>query len=139
MPARSPTPCPYSSLEALTSGSIARGIVIRSRISSSQSSVSRFIRSVRLAFETSVTCAPPFGPPVRFQMHHVSMFPKASSPFSARLRVPSTLSRIHFTLGPEKYVASGSPVFGRNRSCPPSAARSLQILSVRVSCHTIAL
>ena len=35
-------------------------------------SVSRFISIVRLALVTSVTWTPPFGPPVRFQMHHVS-------------------------------------------------------------------
>ena len=49
-------------------------------------------------------------------MHQVSMLPNASSPASARLRAPSTLSRIHRTLGPEKYVATGRPVFGRKRS-----------------------
>jgi hypothetical protein len=38
---------------------------------------------VRLAFETSVMCSPPSVPPGRFQMHPVSMFPKASSPASA--------------------------------------------------------
>ena len=33
----------------------------------------------------------------------------------------------------------GRPVFGRNRSWPPSFMSASQILSVRVSCQTIAL
>ncbi len=72
------------------------------RISSSQSSVWRFIRRVRLAFVTSVMCAPPFGPPVRFQITHVSMLPNSASPRSAASRTPCTLSRIHLIFGPEK-------------------------------------
>ena len=72
-------------------------------------------------------------------MHQVSMLPKRISPPSARSRTPSTLSRIHLIFGPEKYVAIGNPVFGRNRSWPPSDDSWLQIWSVRVSCHTIAL
>jgi hypothetical protein len=109
------------------------------RISSSQSSVSRFIIIVRLAFVTSVTWAPPSAPPVSCQMTQVSMFPNTTSPLSARSRTPSTLSRIHLIFGPEKYVAIGRPVLARNRSWPPSADNSLQIWSVRVSCQTIAL
>jgi hypothetical protein len=46
------------------------------------------------------------------------------------------LSRIHRTFGPEKYVAKGNPVTERNRSASPNPE---MILSVRVSCHTIAL
>ena len=46
---------PYVSLEARISGSIARGTPRIPRISSSQSSVSRFIIIVRLALVTSVT------------------------------------------------------------------------------------
>jgi len=57
---------------------------------------------VRLAFVTSVTWTPPCGPPVRFQMHHVSMLPNRRLPASAASLAPSTLSRIHFTFGPEK-------------------------------------
>ena len=85
-------------------------------MSSSQASVSRSISIVRLAFVTSVMCRPPLGPPVRFQMHQVSMFPNTRSPASALARAPSTLSRIQRTFGPEKYVASGSPTFVRKRS-----------------------
>ena len=65
---------------------------------------------MRLAFVTSVTCTPPFVPPVRFQITQVSMLPNTRSPASAFARAPSTLSRIHRTFGPEKYVAIGSPV-----------------------------
>jgi hypothetical protein len=93
---------------------------------------------VRLAFDTSVMCRPPSVPPVRFQMHQVSMLPKIRSPASARSRAPSTLSRIQLTFGPEKYVASGRPTFERKRSCPPSRDSSSTSLSVRVSCHTSA-
>ena len=35
---------------------------------------------VRLAFVTSVTCTPPFAPPVRFERRKVSTFPKSKSP-----------------------------------------------------------
>ena len=98
------------------SGSIERGTPIAQSRSSSQSSVSRSISIVRLAFVTSVTWLPPSVPPVRFQMHQVSMLPNISSPASARSRAPSTLSRIQRTFVPEKYVASGSPVFSRKRS-----------------------
>ena len=85
-------------------------------MSLSQDSVLRSISIVRLAFVTSVMCRPPLGPPVRFQMHHVSMFPKTRSPASAFSRAPSTLSRIQRTFGPEKYVASGRPTVSRKRS-----------------------
>ena len=65
---------------------------------------------VRLALVTSVTCTPSFSaPPVRFHSTQVSVLPNSSSPASAFSRAPSTLSRIHLTFGPEKYVASGRP------------------------------
>ena len=57
---------------------------------------------VRLAFVGSVTCTPPLTPPVRFQMTHVSVLPKTASPRSAASRTPSTFSRIHWILPPEK-------------------------------------
>jgi hypothetical protein len=69
---------------------------------SSHASLRRSISIVRLAFVTSVMCRPPSVPPVRFQMHHVSMLPNARSPASALSRAPSTLSRIQRTFGPEK-------------------------------------
>ena len=67
-----------------------------------QSSVLRSISIVRDALVTSVACTPPSVPPVRFHSTQVSMFPNASWPASAFSRAPSTLSRIHLTLGPEK-------------------------------------
>ncbi len=57
---------------------------------------------VRLAFVGSVTCTPPLTPPVRFQMTHESVLPKTASPRSAAARTPSTFSRIHWILPPEK-------------------------------------
>ena len=78
------------------------GMPIVARIPSSHSRVARSISMVRLALVTSVTWTPPLVPPVRFQMHQVSMLPKTRSPASARARAPSTLSRIHLTFGPEK-------------------------------------
>jgi hypothetical protein len=78
------------------------GMPMMARISSSQASVDRSISMVRLAFVTSVMWMPPLVPPVRFQMHQLSMLPKIRSPASARARAPSTLSRIHLTFGPEK-------------------------------------
>ena len=94
---------------------------------------------VRLAFVGSVTCEPPSGPPVRFQMTHESVLPKTASPFSAAARTPSTFSRIHWIFPPEKYVAGGRPAL--RRITPPRSSRSsaLAIRSVRVSCHTMAL
>ena len=57
---------------------------------------------VRLALVGSVTCAPPLGPPVRFQISQVSMVPKSASPASAAARMPGTLSSSQRILGPEK-------------------------------------
>ena len=83
-------------------GSICRGMSKNPSSSSSQSSVSRFISMVRLAFVGSVTCWPPLTPPVRFQMTQQSVLPKTASPRSAAARTPSTFSRIHWILPPEK-------------------------------------
>ena len=91
-------------------GSIWRGMPKIFSSSSSQSSVRRSISIVRLALVTSVTCAPPSRPPVRFQITQVSMLPNTASPRAAASRTPSTLSRIHWILAPEKYVAGGRPV-----------------------------
>ncbi len=57
---------------------------------------------VREALVTSVTCTPPSAPPVRFHSTQVSVLPNSRSPASAFARAPSTLSRIHLILGPEK-------------------------------------
>ena len=64
---------------------------------------------VREALVTSVTCTPPSTPPVRFHSTQQSVLPKTRSPASAFSRAPSTFSRIHTILVPEKYVASGRP------------------------------
>jgi hypothetical protein len=93
---------------------------------------------VRLAFETSVTCTP-LAPPVRFQMTQLSIVPNSRSPASALCRAPGMLSSSQRILGPEKYVASGSPTRERKRSWPPSRASSAMNASVRVSCQTMAL
>ena len=68
---------------------------------------------VRLALVTSVTCTPPSTPPVSFQISQLSVVPKSASPASASARTPSTLSRIHWILPPEKYVAGGRPALRR--------------------------
>ena len=83
-------------------GSIDLGMLKKPSSSSSQSSVSRSISMVLLALVGSVTCEPPLTPPVRFQMTHESVLPKAASPASAAARTPSTFSRIHWILPPEK-------------------------------------
>ena len=67
----------------MIAGSIDFGMPMMPRISSSQSRVSRSISIVRLALVTSVTWTPPLVPPVRFQMHQVSMLPNSRSPASA--------------------------------------------------------
>ncbi len=89
---------------------------------------------VRLALVTSVAWRP-----VSLYTSHASMVPKRALPASAASRTTGTLSSNHLILGPEKYVASGSPVLGRNRSIPSSPASSLVRASVRVSCQTMAL
>src|SRR3712207_8970567 len=89
-------------------GSIERGTPKNDISSLSQSSVSRSIIIVRLALVTSVTCTPPSVPPVRFQISHESVLPKIASPRSAASRTPSTFSRIHWILPPEKYGAGRS-------------------------------
>ena len=94
---------------------------------------------VRLALVTSVMCTPPRVPPVRFHSTQVSQVPKMASPRSAASRTPSTFSRIHWILPPEKYVAGGRPAFWRMTSPRPSRSSAEAIRSVRVSCHTIAL
>ena len=132
-------PFPYTSDDERISGSIDMGIPISRAMPSSQSSVCTFMRRVREAFVTSVTCTPPFVAPVMCHKSHVSIVPKSRSPASAFSRAPSTWSRIHLTFGPAKYVVSGRPVTSLKRFTPSSPASSCTIREVRVSCHTIAL
>ncbi len=101
-PRRPPLISPYTSAEERISGSICIGTPIDSAIRSSHAMVCRFISRVREALVTSVTCLPPFTPPVRFQMTQVSIVPKSRSPASARSRRPSTLSSSQRALGPAK-------------------------------------
>ena len=84
------------------SGSIGRGTPNSASSSSSQSSVARSMSMVRLALVGSVTCTPPSTPPVRCHSSQVSMVPNSASPRSAAARTPSTFSRIHCSLPPEK-------------------------------------
>ena len=93
---------------------------------------------VRLAFVTSVTCTPPSGPPVRFQISQVSIVPNSTSPRSARSRSRGSWSSIQVSRGPAKYGASGSPHRSRKRSGPCSPASSCTRSAVRVSCQTSA-
>ena len=95
-------PCPYTSEEDLISGSIDIGTPMSFAMSSFQSRVSMFMSMVREALVTSVTCTPPFTPPVRFHTSQESVLPKSRSPASALSRAPSTFSRIQAILGPEK-------------------------------------
>ena len=75
---------------------------------------------------------------VSFQISHVSTVPNSSSPFSARSRTPSTLSKIHFNLVPEKYASITSPVLARKVSTSPLSFRLSQYSDVLRHCHTIA-
>lgn len=93
---------PYTSADDLISGRIAAGTFIADRIAGSHWSVDRFISIVRPALVTSVTCTPPSGPPVRFQISQESMVPKAISPRSARARSPGTSASSQAAFGPEK-------------------------------------
>ena len=105
------------------SGSIEAGMPKMSRSSSSHLQVSRLQSIVREAFVISVTKT---RPPVSFQMSHVSIVPKASSPRSARARAPGTLSRIQRILVAEKYGSMRRPVFSRTSTSKPLLCSSVQ-------------
>ena len=75
-PSRGPRRSRPARTTAGSRGSIARGMPKNPSSSSSQSRVSRSISIVRLALVTSVTCAPPSTPPVRFQISQQSVVPK---------------------------------------------------------------
>ena len=70
--------------------------------SSRQVRVRMSMSMVREAFVTSVQWTPPLTPPVMFHRTQESVLPNSRSPASARSRAPSTLSRIHLILEPEK-------------------------------------
>ena len=86
----------------MISGSMDIGMPMSLAMSASQLRVDRSMSMVREALVTSVTCTPPLTPPVMFHSTHASVLPNASWPASALALAPSTLSRIHLTLGPEK-------------------------------------
>ena len=67
------------------------------------------------------------------------MVPKASSPRAARSRAPGIVSSSHFTLVPEKYGSSSSPVFAVTLASWPADFSCAQISAVRRSCQTSAL
>ena len=115
---------------------MARGTRRISSSSSSQSPVRMLKSSVREAFDGSVTCVRLCE---KFQVIHVSIVPNASSPRSARIRAPGTLSSSHASLVPEKYGSNTRPVFARTVSSAPDARSSAHCAAVRRSCHTIAL
>ena len=87
-----------------------------SSIAGSHSAVARFISRVRDAFVTSVTwsCAARQSRWTR----KLSMVPKASSPFSARARAPSTWSSSQAALVPEKYGVEQEPGRRAHRLVP---------------------
>ncbi|OLE25383.1 MAG: hypothetical protein AUG49_10990 [Catenulispora sp. 13_1_20CM_3_70_7] len=93
---------------------------------------------VRLALVTSVTCSPPSGPPVRFQISQVSMVPNRTSPHSACSYSPGVWSSSQRMRGAEKYVASGSPERSATIAASGCLANSATRVSVRVSCQVIA-
>ena len=127
---------PYTSLDARTAGSIARGTPSRRSSSSSQSSVWMLKSSVRLALLTSVTWQ---RPPVSRQMRNVSTVPNRISPDSARARRPGIVSSRCLILVPEKYASTTRPVFWRINGSAPSAFRRSQMGALTRLCQTMAL
>ena len=123
----------------MIAGSIDMGMPKIPHTSSRQVRVRISMSMVREAFVTSVQWTPPLTPPVMFHRTHESVLPNSRSPASARSRAPSTLSRIHLILEPEKYGDSPRPQICRKRSGPSSPPSSFTISAVRMSCQTIAL
>ena len=134
-----PSPRRMISADGRISGSIWRGTPKIASSSSCQFRVLRFISRVRLAFVTSVTCMPPSGPPVRFQISQLSMVPNSTSPRSARSRRPGRVVQqpAHLRGGEVRRRRQAAELtHGLSpRRCGDSSSTSA---SVRVSCHTIA-
>jgi hypothetical protein len=131
-----PEVCAYTSEQLRTSGSKAMGTCSSAASSSSHCPLTMSYISVREALLASVTCT---WPPESRCTSHESIVPKASSPFSARDRAPSTWSRSHSSLVPARYGSSTSPVRWRNISSLPASLSSWHRSAVRRSCQTIAL
>jgi len=125
---------PNTPTDGRTSGRISMGTPKNSHACADHRWVRTSSSIVRLALVTSVTCRPP----VRFQISQVSIVPNSTSPRSARSRRPGMWLRIQFSRGPEKYVASGSPLRCCTSSAPGVPSSVLTSVSVRVSCHTTA-
>uniref|UniRef100_A0A8W7PH66 Uncharacterized protein n=1 Tax=Anopheles coluzzii TaxID=1518534 RepID=A0A8W7PH66_ANOCL len=121
---------PYTSELDRMVGSISSGTSKNFISALSYLSVSMFISMVRDAFDTSVTWAPPSGPPVRFQISHVSTVPNRQLPARTAPFTFGTLSSSQRSLTAEKYGDSGSPHSGLSWST---------VEDVRMSCQTIAL
>ena len=86
---------PNRPLLGRTSGRHERGTPNNAHSSSDQPSASMSYRSVRLAFEGSVACTPPSGPPVRRHRIQLSTVPNArSGPASTPPRVSSHSSLV---------------------------------------------
>ena len=96
------------------------------------------ISIVRLAFVTSVTCGPPFTPPVKFQISQVSIVPNSTSPRSARSRSPGVC--VEHPADPRRRRSRSSAADRTGRRTGPARRRrpAPRQASVRVSCQTTA-
>jgi hypothetical protein len=90
---------------------------------------------VRAALVASVAWT---APPVSRQSRNESTVPKASSPASARLRAPGTLSSSQAILVAEKYGSILRPVRSLTSESSPASESLAQAAAVRRSCQTMA-
>mmetsp|Transcript_544 Transcript_544/g.1208 ORF Transcript_544/g.1208 Transcript_544/m.1208 type:complete len:347 (+) Transcript_544:148-1188(+) len=93
---------PYTSALLTMRGSRLGGMRRLCTVGSCQARVFRSMRSVREAFVTSITCAPPWAPPVSMYMSHVSTVPNRARPSSAADFTWGTLSRSQRSFTPLK-------------------------------------
>ena len=96
----------YTCDVGLISAKTSRGIAKSAKSSVSQSSVSKFISAVRLAFVTSVANVPPD----KFQRIQESKVPIRAVPAFTASATAGTFSISHFILLAEKYGAIARPV-----------------------------
>ncbi len=89
---------------------------------------------VRDAFDVSVACTPPSGPPVSHHSSQLSTVPNANA---ASASTPPSWSS-HSSLVAEKYGSKTSPVRLRIIGSCPAARSSSHRAAVRRSCHTMA-
>ncbi len=135
-PSSSGAVSPKIVLLSLTSGSRLSGMSSSFNRSASHAPLWMSNSKVREALLASVAWTLP---PVSRHSRKLSIVPKASSPRSARARTPSTSSRIHLSLVPEKYGSRIRPVRSRTSGSLPSALSCAHKAAVRRSCQTIAL